>query len=32
MVSAWHEYVGGTRGSNILSSAAEVLEMRWCVG
>ena len=27
VVSAWHEYVGGTRGSGIVSSAADVLEM-----
>ena len=27
MVSAGHEYVGGTRGSCILSSAADVLGM-----
>ena len=25
MVSAWHEYVGGTRGSGIVPSAADVL-------
>ena len=27
VVSAGHEYVGGTRGSGIVSSAAEVLGM-----
>ena len=24
-MSAWHEYVGGTRGSGMVSSAADVL-------
>ena len=28
VVSAWHEYVGGTRGSGIVSSSADVLGMR----
>ena len=27
-VRAWHEYVRGTRGSSIVSSAADVLGMR----
>ena len=27
VMSAGHEYVGGTRGSGIVSSAADVLEM-----
>ena len=27
VVSAWHEYVGGPRGSGIVSSAADVLAM-----
>ena len=28
MVSAWHEYVGGTRSSGAVSSAADVLGIR----
>ena len=27
VVSAWHEYVGGSRGSGIVNSAADVLGM-----
>ena len=27
VVGAWHEYVGGTRGSGIVSSADDLLEM-----
>ena len=28
VVSAWHEYVGGTRGLDIVSSTVDVLGMR----
>ena len=31
-MSAGHEYVGGKRGSGIVSSAADVLGWVWCVG